>query len=138
MTAPTREEISSAIVRRWPSMTRADLARVQAAIDEHVLEQDVALTSVATTSTYTAVWGRHRNPRWRHRAPRVIAYVHLGFVALPNPEPATGWYVVKLSNYEDASEYGERHDVSRARCADCNAQLPIAGDECGVCGLPVS
>ena len=133
----TREEISSAIVRRWPRMTRADVARALAAIDAHVEERGIRLRSVETTSTYVGVWGGVPSRLSPHgfAGIRVHAYIHLGFVALPNQGPNSGWYLVKLSHYDPDVGVGHLPTFEHDRCPDCQAELPLTGlPECGVCG----
>jgi hypothetical protein len=137
MSAPlTREQVSSAIQHRWPAMPRADVTLVLDAIYEVADSWGVELAFARDTTTYVGVWAR-----WPGRpGPFVLAYVHLGQVAIIKADDpgGGGWHMLRLTNYVDTEGGPRAPDLEHQLCTGCNAQLPLAGDECGVCGQPVT
>jgi hypothetical protein len=147
MSAPlTREEITSATARKWPAMTRADLATVADAIIDQAAEWGMELVRVYETTAYVAVTAYWPAPAesglWltdpdaaRTFEQKVIGYVHQGYVGIANLTPGIGYREVRLSLYDDDRHFDPtNHDVDRASCPECYAVLPITGTECSVCG----
>jgi hypothetical protein len=143
MSAPlTREQVSSAIQRRWPAMPRADVTLVLDAIYEAADSWGLELCFARDTTTYVGIWGRRAGSPTHGPTVGafVLAYVHLGQVAIIKADDpgGGGWHMLRLTNYVDTEGGSRAPDFEHQLCTGCNAQLPLAGDECGVCGQPVT